>query len=232
MLMVELLKLAAMVLTLLHLLGPWGSLALVVVIVAVFGGLYAFGDHIWEWFIRSQSLAIGKVMRDATVTIHAVTSAEEPDPSVWRTGDDEEDDAFEEDLEASGMPDGDYAWFKIDATIAPRPDAEGQPASWEPTMVQFRKRDDADRHPLGFDAGCLVAQVEHWEDDRFAVFDHGSLDGPARLRLYIGVVPGTQDIQFFYLGETFGQLRLPATRAATRPHGAPAARKPRAESRP
>jgi hypothetical protein len=217
--MVELIKIAAAVLSLLHVLGPWGSLALVAVIVAAFAGLYVFGDRLWEGFIQGQALAIGRVMKNAGVTIHAVTATAEPDPSVWRTGDDEEDDAFEADLEASGMPDGDFAWFQVDATIAPQNDAQGQPAAWEPTMVQVRRSDGTDRHPLGFDADCLVAQVERWEEGQFVVLDHGTVHGPARVRLWIGVVPGTQDVQFFYLGERFGQIRLPATRAATSPHG-------------
>ena len=66
------------------------------------------------------------------MTIHSVTRAPEPDPSVFRTGDDEEDDAFEADLEASGMPEGEYEWYKIDAEIIPKPNAEGPLPGVEP----------------------------------------------------------------------------------------------------
>jgi len=171
--MVEVLKLLAAVMTLYHFLGPWGSLALFATIVGAGIVLYTQGDRLLEWFIHRQVRGVAQVMRDAKVTIHSVTAAPAPDASVWRTGDDEEDDAFEEQLEASGMPEGDYEWYKIDATIEPRPDAEGEPAVWEPMMIQLRKNDGAARHALELDFDCLLAQFEHWHDSRFFVFDHG-----------------------------------------------------------
>src|SRR5262249_36541336 len=153
-----------------------------------------------------------KVMKDAAVTIHAITPAPEPDPSVWRTGDDEEDDAFEEQMEASGMPEGTYDWCKIDTSIGPKPDATGGPATWQPALLQLRKDEDTSRHALEIASDCLVAQVERWVDGQFVVFEAGCLDGPARIRLYVGVVPGTNDVHLNYLGEPFGQVRLPSRR--------------------
>src|SRR4051812_2853391 len=104
--MVEVLKLLAAALTLFHFLGPWVSLALLGVLVAAGWFLCSKGDVLLEWFIHHQARSIGKVLKDASVTVHAITPAPEPDPSVWRTGDDEEDDEFEAQLEASGMPEG------------------------------------------------------------------------------------------------------------------------------
>jgi hypothetical protein len=210
--MARLLELVAALLALFHVLGPWGSLALLAAIAVVCVGLYANGDRLLEWFIHRQARAVGKVMKDAAVTIHSITPAEKPDPSVWRTGDDEEDDEFEAQLEASGMPEGDYDWFRIDATIEPRSDATGGPVAWEPTMVHLTKDDGASRHALEVDTDCLIAQVERWADGAFVAFEQGTLDGPARIRLYVGVVPGTQDVRFSYLGELFGRLRLPSRR--------------------
>jgi hypothetical protein len=151
-------------------------------------------------------------MKDAGVAIHSVTPAAEPDPYVWRTGDDEEDDAFENDLEASGMPDGDYEWFKVDATVQPQPDSEGAPAVWEPSMLQLTKNDGQSRHALDFDADCLIVQVERWEDSEFTVFDHGTVSGAARVRLYVGATPGTNDVQLGYMGERLAPVRLPSRR--------------------
>jgi hypothetical protein len=229
---VELLKLIATTLTLLHFLGPWGSLALIAVIVALAVGLYVNGERLMEWFIHDSARAIGKVMKDATVTIHSVTPAPEPDPSVWRTGDDEEDDAFEADLEASGMPEGDFNWFKIDATIEPRPSANGESVAWEPGMVHLRKNDGGSPHPLEFNTDCLIAQVEHWTAGEFVVFENGSLDGPARIKLYAGIVPGINALQFSYLGETFGEVRLPTSRLTARPSAPTRVRSSGAEARP
>jgi hypothetical protein len=216
--MVELLKLVAAVLTLLHFLGPWGSLALIGVIVAAGVALYTQGDRLLEWFIHREARGMGLVMKEASVTIHSVTPAPEPDPSVWRTGDDEEDDLFEEQLAASGLPEGDFDWYKIDASIEPKPDASGAPVAWEPTMIQFRKNDGVSPPALEFSMDCLIAQVEHQVDGNFVVFDHGSLSGPARLRLYAGVAPGIADLQLCYLGEVLGgAVKLPAAARRARP---------------
>jgi hypothetical protein len=229
--MVELLKLAAAVLTLLHFLGPWGSLALVAAVIALLAGLYVWGDRLLEWFIHREARAIGRVMKDATIAIHSVTPAPEPDPSVWRTGDDEEDDAFEEDLEASGMPEGEFDWFKIDLSLEPRPDASGEPAAWEPGLIRLRKHDGAPPHALEFSMECLVAQVERWCDGNFVVFAVGSLAGPARIRLYVGVAPGIQDVELSYLGEVIGQVRLPGTGRRARPPHSTHSQRPRTEMR-
>jgi hypothetical protein len=211
--MVELLKIIAAGLTMFHFLGLWGSLAVVGVVVAIVVGLYYNGERLFEWLIHYHTRAIGKVLKGATVTVHSITAAPEPDPSVWRTGDDEEDDAFEEQLEASGMPDGVYEWYKIDATIEPvvaatAPGAETP--SWEPAMIQLRKNDGESRHALELDTDCLVAQVEVWQDDQFVALDYGVVTGPGRIRIYVGVVPGTQDVQLSYLGELFADLHLPS----------------------
>src|SRR4051794_18555294 len=144
--MVQLLNLIATALTLFHFLGPWGSLAVLGLVVGLLWGLYANSERLFEWFINHHTHAIGKVLKGAKVTVNSITAAPEPDPSVWRTGDDEEDDAFEEQLEASGMPEGVYHWFKVDLTVEPaaavqvKPaaDGEAEPASWEPAMIQVR----------------------------------------------------------------------------------------------
>jgi hypothetical protein len=214
--MVQLLKLSAVILTLLHFLGPWGSLGLLAALLVVIVVLRAFGDRLLEWFIDRGIHGAGRVMKEATVTIHSITPAPEPDPSVWRTGDDEEDDEFEAQLEASGMPEGDFDWCKIDATIEPKADAEQGTPSWEPSMILVRKDDDTSRHALELDVHCLVTHVEVWQNGQFVPSDHGSLEGPARIRLHVGVTPGTQAVELNYLGERLTQLRLPSPR---RPHG-------------
>src|SRR4051794_29677509 len=132
-------------LTLFHLLGLWGSLILVGLVVGVLGLLWANAERLFEWFIEHHTRAIGKVLKGAKVTINSIVNAPEPDPSVWRTGDDEEDDAFEEHLEASGLPEGEYTWFKIDATVEPVAVEGAEPSSWEPAMIQVRKNDGESR---------------------------------------------------------------------------------------
>jgi hypothetical protein len=50
-----------------------------------------------------------------------------------------------------------------------------------------------------------------WRVGRFVPFEHGSLEGPARLRLHVGVTPGTQEVELNYLGERLAEVRLPAS---------------------
>jgi hypothetical protein len=207
--MVEVLKLLAVVLTLFKLLGPWGLLALVGVILAAFLALRTFGDKIMEGLVDHHVHALGKALQDANLTIRSISPAPEPDPSVFRTGDDEDDDAFEADLEASGMPEGEYEWYKIDAEIIPKPDPEGNPVGWDPGMIQIRKDDGEPRRALEIDIDCLIAQTELWQDGEFVAREHGNAIGSARIRLYVGVTPGTRDIQLSYMGEPFGRTQLP-----------------------
>ena len=212
--MVEVLKAVTLVLGLFRFLGPWGVAILVGSIVTIFFLVRAFSDKIFEGVVELAARSLGKPLKDATVTVRSVTPAPEPDPSVFRTGDDEDDDAFEADLEASGMPDGDYEWYKIDAEIVPNPDAEGNPALWNPDGLGIRKDDGRSRSALDFDVDCLVAQCEVWRDGEFVVTDeHGSVLGPARIRLYVGVAPGTRNVRFWFMGELFGHVQLPTARA-------------------
>jgi hypothetical protein len=207
--MFEVLKVLAVVFSLFKLLGLWGSLALVGVIVAAFLALRTFGDRIMEGLVAHHIQALGKPLADATLAIRSITAAPEPDPSVFRTGDDEEDDAFEADLEASGMPEGEYEWYKIDAEISPKPDPEGNPVGWDPGMIQIRKDDGQRRRALEIDIDCLIAQTELWQDGEFVAREYDHATGSARIRLYVGVTPGTRDIEFFYMGEPLGHTQLP-----------------------
>src|SRR4051794_38330347 len=182
--MVEFLKLIAAGLTLFHFLGLWGSLAGVGVVGGIGVGLYYNSERLFEWFINYHTRAVGKVLKGATVTVHSITAAPEPDPSVWRTGDDEDDDDFEEQLDASGMPDVVYEWYKIDATIEPvavAAAADAEAPSWEPGMIQLRKNDGESRDALELDTDCLVAQVEVWQEEQFVTLEYGAVTGPGRI---------------------------------------------------
>jgi hypothetical protein len=214
--MVQILKLIVVILALYQFLGPWGSLGVVAGLFALLLVLRASGDHLMGWFIQRSILGVGRVLKDATVSIHAVTPAPEPDPSVWRTGDDDEDEQFEKDLDASGMPEGDFDWARIDLTVEPKPNAHGEPVSWEPGLILLRQNDGAAREALELDVHCLVAQVEVWKDNQFVPFEHGSLERAARLRLHVGVTPGTHEVELNYLGERLAEVRLPAQ---ARPRG-------------
>ena len=207
--MVEVLKVIAVIVTLIKLVGPWGMLALLGVIVAAFLAFRTFGDRIMEGLVTHHVQALGKALKDASFTIRSIAPAPEPDPSVFRTGDDEDDDAFEADLEASGMPDGEYEWYKIDAEISPKPDPDGNPVGWDPGMIQIRKDDGERRSALEIDIDCLIAQTELWQDGEFVAREYGNAVGSARIRLYLGLTPGTRDIQFSYMGEPIGHTQLP-----------------------
>ena len=86
---------------------------------------------------------------------------------------------FERDLESSGMPEGDFEWFRIEATIELQPGPEGIVPVWEPSMIHLTKNDGQPRAALEWDVDCLIAQVERWDSDAFVVMDHGSIQSCA-----------------------------------------------------
>jgi hypothetical protein len=79
---------------------------------------------------------------------------------------------------------------------------------------------------------CLIAQVEHRRNGAFVVFDHGTVTGPAQIRLYAGVVPGIADLRLCYLGEVLGDVRLPRAAGRARPAASNHIRRAQAEARP
>jgi hypothetical protein len=215
--MVELIKLLGSVAAIYHLLGPWGTLIAFGVLAALCGVLYFYGGNILEWVILHHARALGKALNGATVTVHAITAVPEPDRSVWIK--DAEDEEFEADLEASGMPEGKYDWYHIDVTITPKsPDANVEAVAWEPGMVHFCKA-DRKLEALEIDVHCLIAQVEWWQGGKFEECDSGMAYGTKRLRFYAGFEPGTDQVKLHYLGHIFGDLRLPWAR---QPHAAAA----------
>jgi hypothetical protein len=209
--MAELIKLLGSLAALYHLLGRVGTLVLLGVLAGLCWFLYAYGGQILEGLIMHHARSLGQALRDATITVHAITPAPEPDRSVWIK--DEDDAQFEADLEASGMPDGEFDWYKLDLTITPKSVEGVEKVCWTPSAVQVVKA-GAEVDALEFNMHCLVAQVEWWNGNQFELCEVEDAHGEKRLRLYAGVPPRTEHVRLNYLGQTFGDLHLPWARQA------------------
>jgi len=117
---------------LLDLLG-WPGLAILVAVIGIaLWALYRYGVDLFMWSVFRNFKAHGKVLHDARVEIHGVTTAPEPAP-------DPDDEEFEEMMDEAGVPDGDdgMRYFYVDATITPTqgPKALYHPEDgWDPAL--------------------------------------------------------------------------------------------------
>jgi hypothetical protein len=188
--------------------GPWG---LLLVAVALVLGVRFFG----RWLVGATFKRIfllpfrakGAVLRGAAAEVHALEPAARPleRPAL----EDRREELGEGDevgavLEADREDEVPRDYYRLEVTITPRP-ATGAFKLWEPGEVRLAepgtKWDETD------DA-CETYETE--------VFQHGSYQpdegfkygGPQRLRLLIGVRPGTERLVFRYYLEKFGEVRL------------------------
>jgi hypothetical protein len=213
--MAELFKLVGAAAAIYNLLGPWGTGILVGVLALFCCVVYVHGGSLLEWWLLRTARSIGAVLRDATVTVHSITAAPEPDRSVWVQ--DEDDEAFEADLAAADLPEGNYDWYYLDLTITPKANSEtGSDQGWEPSALQLA-RADRKLDALDLDVDCLVAQVEGWQGGQFGPCQeqNETVHGARRLRLHAGFTAGMDHVQLVYLGHALGELHLPAVKRST-----------------
>lgn len=136
----------------------------------------------------------GAALAGASATVHAVEAAHAPPP--------EDEDGAEEE------PHGPREYYYVDVTIAPGP-SKGGFTYWEPgELVLVRPGaksipdDDADE--VGILHGLQV-----WQDGAFVEDEGYKYEGMQRLKLHVGVEPGTREARFRYYFEIFGDVVFP-----------------------
>lgn len=155
-----------------------------------------------------------RVLRGATVDVHAVHPADPPRELVdWVRSVHEEGDAAER-AEATAQVE-DQAWYQFEVTIFPDPNAAGPMEHWD--------LDDLRVVPAGAKPRKMF-DVEGDEDDEpeselhdLRVIENGEPvepegskpHGPRRLRFVAGLPKGVKQAQFRYYFEQFGSIRIP-----------------------
>jgi hypothetical protein len=202
--------------------GIWGAVGVAaVVVVAVFAAKALAGKLLLSLFMIPFKMK-GKVLRGATIEVHAVTPAEAPPL------DEEEDDAVDDEYFESLEEVAEYRreseevrrqaaaararrrWRRVDVTITPRtPKGDGF-THWEPGELVLvhpsskgHKALDSDDSEFGEIAETLI-----WDPQRkaFGPDEQGKYFGPQRLQLLVGVEPDLGHVAFRYYFEKFGNV--------------------------
>lgn len=193
---------------------------ILVVAVALFVGIKLFGGKVFEFFLMrvfmSPFKAKGAVLKNAKAEVHSVQTAARPldRPALEHRrndGDDEdfdeddEDDFDEHDEEGGPAAEEPRDYYQVEVTVTPYAPT-GAFKLWEPGELQLVKPgigwDDADDT-------CEVYETEIWRDGQYYPDEGMKYGGELRVRLLIGVKPGTRKLEFRYYFEPFGEVVLP-----------------------
>jgi len=166
------------------------------IFVAYFVVKWVIGAAVKRLFMAPFKMK-AQALAGATVSVHDVTSIPNPDPDL--IGDDDEDDSEGPELR----------YVTIDVTVEPPERTEGF-THWEPgelslapQSVQIKGLDDLDHCFNVVDVKVFNDGVE--EDDEGYKYN-----GPARIKLLVGLPHGADAYQFVYYTEAFGMVEVPA----------------------
>lgn len=200
---------------------PWWVLVILIAL-PILGWRY-IGAGIFVLMFRRTAGQLGKVLRGATVTVHSLMAVSPPDPKVLEEtfrDDDEEDedvvgDALDEPPEARD-------WYELEVTIAPQPrdveSGEDDPGGWQAETLALVPPESGYGE---FDVTCMIGRIEVEHEGRFRIAGDWCSYGPERLKLLIGVRPGTKQVKFRLFFQDFGEvIELPP------PHTRPALTQP------
>lgn len=186
-----LLLVGLVVLTLMRLIHPFVSIGIV---VAYFVLKWAIGRMILRLFSAPFKMK-AKALAGAAVEVHNVSIVADPDPALI------EDLGEENERE--------LRYVQIDVTIRPQNRSEGF-THWEPgelslapDSMTIKGLDDLDDCFSVADVKIIYEGVER-DDEGY------KLNGPARVKLLVGLPPGAQGYQFVYYTEAFGNVQVPA----------------------
>jgi hypothetical protein len=215
--------------------GIWGfvgALALFAVMVYALKFLVVWG---FKRIFLAPFKAKGAVLNNAELVIHSIAVAQAPPRSAYE--DDEVDEGFEDeeedeegevrsitlsntngddfDEEQADEDEADYDdevpqdWYFVDVTITPRP-PEGAFRLWEPgELVLVNPEDQGD--DINSDDLGHVADIEVWQDGKWKPDEGFKYEGQQRLKMRIGLEPGTRRARFKYYFEIFGDtVEFPA----------------------
>lgn len=186
-----LLLIGLVVLTLMKLIHPFVSIGIV---VAYFILKWAIGRLILRVFSAPFKMK-AKALAGAAVQIHNVSIVTNPDP-----------ERIEDLGDANGR---ELRYVQIDVTIQPQARNEGF-THWEPgelalapDAMTIKGLDDLDDCFSVADVKIIHEGVER-DDEGY------KLNGPARIKMLVGLPPGAQGYQFVYYTEAFGNVQVPA----------------------
>ena len=102
-------------------------------------------------------------------------------------------------------------WYYLDVTIEPQP-AIGHFTHWEPSELQLVSpttvtddwEDDDENTSL-----CEILSYQIDENGQFVEDETWKHEGTRRLKMYMGVKPGTDKLKFRYYFEGFGEVDVP-----------------------
>ena len=172
---------------------PWWALVIGLLLLILIGKFVV--KRLLKKLFLMPFKAKGAVLRDATAMIHSVAPTTAP--------------SINHDCDEPAKP---CAHYLVEVTIAPR-NASGPFQLWEPSSLELA-RFDAVRRPESDepddDTGCNVEKVQidtdrEWKDDEGMKYG-----GPQRLKLWLAVQPGVQQLKFRYYFEEFGSVRIPS----------------------
>ncbi len=182
--------------------------------------------------------AKGAVLSNAELVVHSVTIAKAPPRASYDQL--EEEDDFEDDEEDEDTEEGETRglvthnrngddfddeqsdedeetyddevpqdWYFVDATITPRP-PEGAFRLWEPAeLVLVNPADQGD--DIACDDVGHVVEIEVWQDGHWRPDEGFKYEGQQRLKMRVGMEPGTRRARFKYYFEIFGDtVEFPA----------------------
>lgn len=195
---------------------PWWALILLVVVVGV-SWKYLAAGVLW-FYMRKVARELGRSLAGANVEVHSLQAVPAPSTEDLKAMLQAEEDEYGDDDEAGEQPPepeeavenpADWRWYELDLTISPQPTPEGQEdAGWSVGALMLTLPATMWGE---FDGYCIIAQIERMDDGRFITASHWQSYGPERLRLLMGVKPGTTQVALRYMTEPVGEvLELPS----------------------
>lgn len=150
----------------------------------------------------------GKVLRNATVQIHSVKSADPPREMMEEV--DEYDDVDEETLQEMRDEAILKDWYKIELTVFPNPDIEEHTQPWIPDELTFVPYDsEPPKNMMNLEEMDSIIYFEKMKVLTESLSEEGESAGPQRLRILAGFPKDERDFALRYFSEQFGRLRLP-----------------------
>jgi hypothetical protein len=181
---------------------PWWAL----ILLLVGGGLLLqwgvkFG---LQYVMLLPFKAKGQVLKGATVQVHNIQPTNMP---TLR-----QDDTDLAEFAAKRSRYHQLKWYSLDVSIAPtQPESAVPFSAWDPRdllLVAPGKKVRRLENLADADA-CEIHGYEIYQADRFQFDQVNQHLGSQRLKLLVGVEPGTQQLQFRYYLELFGTIDFP-----------------------
>jgi hypothetical protein len=158
--------------------------------------------------------AQSRVLRGATVDVHAVRPTAPP-RELLEAADDPDADEYDRAEAAADLQN--LRWYEIELTVFPDPAAAGPVKYWDLYQLQLVPGNAPPPGPMGAYGDdeddpreVTVHGVQKVEDGEAVDVEDGNVTGPQRLRLTAGVPRGVKGLKFQYQFEQFGEVRLPS----------------------